>query len=177
MADQFVGEIRIFGCNFAPVGWALCDGSLLPISQNTALFSLLGTNFGGDGTTNFGLPNLQGRLPVGFGQGPGLSSYSLGQIGGAPTVTILGSTLAAHTHAPAASTVTGTQTKPAGNIWATAGLGRQQPPLYTAPVQLVAMNAQAILPAPGGGQPHNNLSPYLTMYFCIALQGIYPARS
>jgi microcystin-dependent protein len=177
MSDQFVGEIRIFGCNFAPFGWAICDGSLMPISQNTALFSLLGINFGGNGTSTFGLPNLQGRVPVDWGQGPGLSTYVLGQMGGAATVTLNSATLATHSHPATAGTASGTATTPAGNIWATAALGRQHQSLYAAasPQNATTLSPQAVLGA-GGGQPHNNLPPYQVLNFCIALQGIYPPR-
>jgi microcystin-dependent protein len=177
MSDQFVGEIRIFGFNFAPTGWALCDGQLLPISQNTALFSLLGTYYGGNGTSNFALPNLQGSAPLQQGQGPGLSPYDLGQVGGEPTVTLLTNQIPAHTHTPGCLNGAGTSNSPAGHILASAMVGRQGESRYTAgPGTSPNMSPQA-LQLTGGNLPHNNMPPYLTVNFCIALQGIYPSRS
>jgi microcystin-dependent protein len=173
--DPFVAEIRIFPFNFAPKGWAWCDGQLLPLSQNTALFSLLGTTYGGDGKSNFALPDLQGRAPMHPGQGPGLSLHDLGETGGSDTVSLLESEIPSHSHTVGAQTVplsavavpTGaTFTRPAsGNLFFTPG----------SPT-VVNMNDNALAPA-GGDQPHNNLQPYLTFYFCIALQGVYPPRT
>jgi microcystin-dependent protein len=174
MADPFVAEIRIFPFNFAPKGWAWCDGQLLPLSQNTALFSLLGTTYGGNGKSNFALPDLQGRAPMHPGQGPGLSLHDLGETGGSETVTLLESEIPAHSHAmrvgvqdnadnavPGPSKILG---KSAGAF------------AYVAPTPpLVFMSDQTLAPA-GGDQPHNNLQPYLTFYFCIALQGVFPPR-
>src|SRR5512140_19932 len=125
MSDQFVAEIRIFPFNFAPTGWAFCNGQLMPISQNTALFSLLGTNYGGDGRSTFGLPNLQGSAPMHFGQGPGLSLYDQGESGGAAAVTLLTSEMPAHNHVANCATVNGTQTSPSGTAWAMSKVGRQ----------------------------------------------------
>jgi len=175
MADPFVAEIRIFPFNFAPKGWAWCDGQLMPISQNTALFSLLGTTYGGDGKSTFALPNLQGRAPMHPGQGPGLSLHDLGETGGSETVSLLESEIPLHNHFVAAQTVplgslvmpssSTTLTRPAsGNLYNVAG-----------PAQ-VSMAPEALQPA-GGDQPHNNMQPYLTFYFCIALQGVFPPRS
>jgi microcystin-dependent protein len=175
MADPFVAEIRIFPFNFAPKGWAWCDGQLLPLSQNTALFSLLGTTYGGDGKSNFALPDLQGRSPMHPGQGPGLSLHDLGETGGSDTVSLLESEIPAHTHVMHASG------DPADNnlvtnAMAAKPLGRGNN-LYTAASgALVAMNFSAIVPA-GGDQPHNNMQPYLTFYFNIALQGVFPPRT
>jgi len=138
MADPFLGEIRIFGFNFAPTGWALCNGQLLPISQNTALFSLLGTTYGGNGTTTFALPNLQNGAPLQQGQGAGLSPYALGQVGGETAVTLITNEIPAHTHTPACLNGAGTSTSPAGNVLASAKVGRQAENRYTAspgPVQ------------------------------------------
>ena len=172
MADPFVAEIRIFPFNFAPKGWAWCDGQLMPLSQNTALFSLLGTTYGGDGRSNFALPDLQGRAPMHPGQGPGLSSHDLGETGGSETVTLLGSEMPAHAHAVSVSAGDGTDTGP-GNSQLAGGIGIAA---YAAPGALTQLNASAIAPA-GGDQPHNNLQPYLTFYFNIALQGVFPPRA
>ena len=172
--DPFVAEIRIFAGNFAPRGWAFCNGQLLPISQNTALFSLLGTTYGGNGQSTFALPNLQGSAPIGEGQGPGLTPRPLGGAGGAATVTLTGTQIPAHSHTPNAVTGGGNTTSPAGAVWAS-DVGHTPPPAYasTANDQL---GAGAIGPT-GNGQPHNNLPPYLTLNFMIALQGVYPPRS
>lgn len=176
MADPFVAEIRIFPFNFAPTGWATCDGQLLPISQNTALFSLLGTTYGGDGKSTFALPNLQGSAPMHPGQGPGLSLHDLGETGGSETVTLLESEIPAHPHSIMAATSPGLLTAPAADR----GLARSQGgnayvPGSPAP-SLVAMAGQTLAPA-GGSLPHNNMMPYLTLNFCIALQGVFPPRS
>jgi microcystin-dependent protein len=176
MSDQFVAEIRIFAGNFAPSGWALCNGQLLPISQNTALFSVLGTNFGGNGTSTFGLPNLQGSAPLGAGQGPGLSSRVLGQTGGEQTVTLLASQMPAHSHTAQAAAAGGWDA-PGGNVWGEALLGKTPMNLYApSGPNNVAMSSQA-LAATGGNQPHNNMPPYLCLNFIIALVGIFPTRS
>src|SRR5688572_26788730 len=169
MADPFVAEIRIFPFNFAPKGWAWCDGQLLPLSQNTALFSLLGTTYGGNGKSNFALPDLQGRAPMHPGQGPGLSLHDLGETGGSETVTLLESEIPAHSHGMRASNEDGNSRNPAGNY---IGIGNN---IFAAPQNLGAMAPEALAPA-GGDQPHNNLQPYLTFYFCIALQGVFPPR-
>lgn len=172
MSDPFVAEIRIFPFNFAPTGWAMCNGQLIPISQNTALFSLLGTFYGGDGKSTFALPNLQGSAPIHQGQGPGLSLYDLGQTGGSDAVTLIQTELPAHAHQ--ASGVSGSgPTSPANNTWGT-GAGRTPPPMYVDGSPNVTMgNAMSVA---GGSQPHNNLQPYLTLNFCIAMQGIFPPR-
>ena len=172
MADPFVAEIRIFPFNFAPTGWAWCDGQLLPLSQNTALFSLLGTTYGGNGQTTFALPNLQGSAPMHPGQGPGLSLHDLGETGGSETVTLLTSEMPAHVHAAKASQADGIERTPGGQLPAT-GIAVGQ---YATPGPLTAMSPNALTPA-GGDQPHNNLMPYLAFYFCIALQGVFPPRT
>jgi microcystin-dependent protein len=173
MADPFVAEIRIFPFNFAPKGWAWCDGQLMPLSQNTALFSLLGTTYGGDGKSNFALPDIQGRAVMHPGQGPGLSLHDLGETGGSETVTLLESEIPAHPHGLRANTIdVGDTNVPSANAaFAQSGGGT----LYqaTANTQLAP---EALAPA-GGDQPHNNLQPYLTFYFNIALQGVYPPRT
>ncbi len=172
MADPFVAEIRIFPFNFAPKGWAWCDGQLLPLSQNTALFSLLGTTYGGNGKSNFALPDLQGRAPMHPGQGPGLSLHDLGETGGSETVSLLESEIPSHSHAISVSQADGLESAAAGQQFATGiGLG-----MYAAPGALVSLGDMALAPA-GGDQPHNNMQPYLTFYFCIALQGVFPPRT
>jgi len=172
MADPFVAEIRIFPFNFAPRGWAFCNGQLLPISQNTALFSLLGTTYGGNGQSNFALPNLQGSAAMQPGQGPGLSLRDLGEVGGSDTVTLLQSEIPAHAHALMASNEIGEDRKAVGEAMARSTGG----PLYgPVPASPVAMAFEA-LPVAGSSFPHNNLMPYLTLNFCIALQGVYPPR-
>lgn len=177
MSDQFVAEIRIFGFNFPPTGWALCNGQLMPISQNTALFSLLGTTYGGDGISTFGLPNLQGSAPLQQGQGPGLSNYALGEFGGETAVSLLTSQMPVHNHTTGCQSGAGTLTSPGGAIWASAKVGKQAENRYSAaPGAGPVMAANAITSA-GGGLPHNNMPPYLVMNFCIALQGIFPPRS
>ena len=170
--DPFVAEIRIFPFNFAPKGWAFCDGQILPLSQNTALFSLLGTTYGGNGQSTFALPDVQGRVPLHPGQGPGLSLRDLGEEGGSETVTLLLSEIPVHSHSLTASASDGISTSPEANLFAQgAGIqewGTNAPNTQFAP--------QALAPA-GGDQPHNNLQPYLTLNYCIALQGIFPPRT
>jgi microcystin-dependent protein len=175
MADPFLAEIRIFPFNFAPKGWAWCDGQLLPLSQNTALFSLLGTTYGGDGKSNFALPDLQGRAPMHPGQGPGLSLHDLGETGGSETVSLLESEIPSHPHTMMASSDVADNNAPAGNM-AAKPAGRGNNLYITTTTPLVAMNPSALAPA-GGDQPHNNMQPYLTFYFCIALQGVFPPRT
>lgn len=173
MADPFVAEIRIFPFNFPPKGWAWCDGQLLPLSQNTALFSLLGTTYGGNGKSNFALPDLQGRAPMHPGQGPGLSLHDLGETGGSETVSLLESEIPSHTHSMRAWSQ-----DPADRFSATgAYLSRSNNGnAYAAATPPVMMDPNTLAPA-GGDQPHNNMMPYLTCYFCIALQGVFPPRT
>jgi microcystin-dependent protein len=176
MADQFVGEIRIVPFNFAPVGWALCDGQLLAISQNTALFSLLGTYYGGDGRSTFALPNLQGSTPMNQGNGAGLTPRILGEVGGETAVTLLVSAMPSHTHTAknAAASNAGTP----GPTVTFGGGGRGKAPAYApASTQNAAQLMQRAVSLTGGNQPHNNMPPYLTLNFVIALQGIFPPRS
>ncbi|MBR0850051.1 phage tail protein [Bradyrhizobium diazoefficiens] len=171
MSAPFVAEIRIFACNFAPTGWAQCNGQLLPISQNTALFSLVGTFYGGDGKSTFALPNFQGCAALNQGQGPGLTDRVIGETGGEQFLTLLQSEIPFHTHAVTASNQIGTDRTPAGEDLARSG-GMN---LYGPSGTQVMMDLQATTPA-GGSQPHNNMSPFLTLMFCIALQGVFPAR-
>lgn len=172
MTDPFVAEIRILPFNFAPRGWAQCDGQLMPISQNTALFSLLGTNYGGDGKSTFGLPNLLGSMAMGAGDGIGLSPRVVGESGGEQSVTLLPTEMPVHTHGAAASANDGGDRSPVGNLFANDVGGVN---MYAAPAGSVAMASAAVTPA-GGSAPHNNMQPYLTVEFCIALQGIFPQR-
>lgn len=174
MADPFVAEIRIFPFNFAPRGWAWCDGQLLPLSQNTALFSLLGTTYGGNGKSNFALPDLQGRAPMHPGQGPGLSLHDLGETGGSETVSLLESEIPAHSHAVMGRTAPATLLAPDPS--ATLARSVDGSIYKTTTTNLVMMNGNSLAPA-GGDAPHNNLMPYLTFYFCIALQGVFPPRT
>jgi microcystin-dependent protein len=171
--DPFVAEIRIFPFNFAPKGWAFCDGQILPLSQNTALFSLLGTTYGGDGKSNFALPDMQGNAPMHPGQGPGLSLHDLGETGGSETVSLLESEIPGHSHNITASSQDGLDSHPVNNFLAQ-GIGIN---LYVnAGTTPVNMNDNSLSPA-GGDQPHNNMQPYLTLNFCIALQGVFPPRT
>lgn len=173
MADPFVAEIRIFPFNFAPKGWAWCDGQLLPLSQNTALFSLLGTTYGGNGMSNFALPDLQGSVPMHPGQGPGLSLHDLGESGGSETVTLLESEVPAHSHALGADTVDVADTNVPNNS-ASLALSSGGTLYQSSPDAQLAEDAMTVT---GGGQPHNNMQPYLTFYFCIAMQGVFPQRT
>ncbi len=176
MADQFVGEVRLFCGNFAPTGWAFCNGQVLPISQNTALFSLLGTNYGGDGKSTFGLPNLQGAFPMhaGGGAGPGLSPRSVGETGGSEAVTLGAAQLPAHGHGmvAVAGATTGTPGATVSLAPTSNGSG-----LYRAPDAVYLATAASDLGPSGGGAAHDNLPPYLAVSFIIALQGIFPPRS
>ena len=171
MADPFVGEIRMFGFNFAPTGWAQCNNQLLPISQNTALFSLLGTFYGGNGQTTFALPGLEGSVPIHQGQGNGLSEYFIGQSGGADFVTLIQSEIPMHNHAMNCSLDDGDIKIPTPTRSLAKSSGGA---IYTSPSNTI-MNVQACSIA-GGSLPHNNLMPYLVLNFCIALQGVFPAR-
>jgi microcystin-dependent protein len=173
MTDQFTGEIRIFPLTFAPVGWAFCDGQLMPITQNTALFSLLGTMHGGNGQSTFALPDMQGAAPMHWGQGSGLSSRTVGEIGGVPHVTLLESEIPAHTHQMRATSSPADVSSPTPTTPLARSTGK---PVWHAP----DANSQPLAPtavAPVGADlPHSNLMPYLVFNFCIALQGIYPQR-
>ncbi len=173
MSSPFVAEIRIVGFNFAPRGWAFCNGQLIPLAQNTALFSLLGTTYGGNGQSNFALPNFQGTAPMFYQQGPGLSFRNIGETGGSQNVTLQQSEMPIHNHNyTARPTPTTPQTSPVG-----LGFGRSNSLPYSPTATASAsMGATAVQPN-GGTQPHNNLMPYLTMNFIIALQGIFPPRS
>ena len=172
MSEPFVAQIQIVAYTFAPRGWAFCDGQLLPIAQNTALFSLLGTTYGGNGQTNFALPNLQGASPVHMGQGPGLSQYDLGQIGGAATVALASSEMPAHVHQISGDSSPASTGVPSS----TAALGVSDTQTYAPPANLAPMS-NSTLAVRGGGTPHNNRQPYLVLNFIIAMQGVFPARN
>jgi microcystin-dependent protein len=176
MADPFVAEIRIFPFNFAPTGWAFCNGQLMPISQNTALFSLLGTTYGGDGKSTFALPNMEGNAPMHPGQGPGLSLHDLGEVSGSETVSLLDSEMPAHSHSLMASSSTSNRSAPGGNSFARVTSGGT-PYISGSPAPPLTNMAFEALPPAGGSQPHNNMMPYLTFNFNIALQGVFPPRS
>jgi microcystin-dependent protein len=170
-AEPFVGEIAMFGGNFAPRGWALCDGQLLPISSNEALFSLLGTTYGGDGRTTFSLPDLRGRAPIHAGRGPGLSDYRLGSKGGQETVTLTTAQMPAHSHSLQAHTGYGDTANPNGAVSA-----KTTSPAYKSAAPNATMNAAAVGQT-GGGQAHENRQPYIAIHYIIALQGVFPSRS
>jgi microcystin-dependent protein len=177
MSDPFVAEIRIFPFNFPPKGWAFCDGQILPISQNTALFSLLGTTYGGNGQSTFALPDLQGSAPMHPGQGPGLSLHDLGETGGSENVTLLTSEMPLHPHTVGrASDQPADSVTPVATVWALGGSVRAVVNLYNPGPPTAAMKSDVIQPT-GGSLPHNNMQPYLTLNFCIALQGVFPPRT
>ena len=173
MSEPFIAEIRIFAGNFAPRNWAFCDGTLLPVSQNTALFSLIGTTYGGDGRTTTALPNLQGRAPMHPGRGPGLTAKRLGEKEGVETVTLSKQQMPTHTHTMGAVPVPGNQDDASSSEILSRTVGAN---LFNTSANLVAM-ANETLPSQGGSQAHNNMQPYLAMNFIIALQGLYPQRS
>lgn len=171
--DPFVGQIQAFGFNFAPQGWAICDGQLIAISQNSALFSLLGTTFGGDGQTTFALPDFRGRTMVGVGNGPGLSNYVWGQKLGTENVTLLTQNLPSHSHTLQASSSPGTTNDPAGKVLANTGTFDNE---YADSGNLVAMDSSSVGNT-GSNQPFSIVQPYTAVYICIAIFGVYPSRS
>jgi len=175
MSENFVGEIKMVAFNFAQVNWAFCDGTILPIQQNEALFSLLGTTYGGNGTTTFGLPDLRGRMPIHQGQGPGQPNYTLGDKSGTEMVTLTSATIPAHSHAVRASTSsTGAVPSPAGNVWSANANSSALP--FGTPPATDTMNAATVQLA-GGSAPHENMAPFLTLNFVIAIYGIFPSRN
>ncbi|HTW71897.1 MAG TPA: tail fiber protein [Acetobacteraceae bacterium] len=181
MSDHYLGQITLFGCNFAPYGWALCQGQLLPISQYAALFSLLGTQFGGNGTSNFQLPDLRSRVAVGAGNGPGLSSYVVGESGGVENVTLLTTNLPSHNHSFPAYTTAGATPNPSNALPAQGDASGRHGQgvafnLYNQGTVSVTL-AAGQLGAAGNGLPHNNIQPVLAANWCIALSGVFPTRS
>lgn len=170
MSEPFLAEVRIVGFNFAPRGWALCDGQILPINQNQSLYSLLGTTYGGDGRTSFALPDLRSRVPVHPGDAGG-NNVTLGQKGGVETVALSAAEVPAHTHTARATSDAANARTPAGSLLATTAS-----PLYGPPATLTPMNTATLTNA-GGGQAHNNMQPFTTLNFCIALQGLFPSRN
>ena len=172
MSDQFLAEIRIFPFNFAPTGWQQCNGQILAISQFTALFALIGTFYGGNGTSNFALPNFQGNVPVHQGQGPGLSPYTVGETGGSPTVTLLATQVPSHTHTFSADP---NSKKEITNVANAAPAGAENP-AYSTAAPNTTMSATMLAPG-AAAVPHDNMQPYLTLNFCIATTGIFPARN
>jgi len=181
--EPFIGEVKPFGFNFNPRGYAFCQGQLLSIAQNTALFSLLGTTYGGNGQTTFGLPDFQGRIPLGMGQGPGLPNYDWGQTGGASTMTLATANLPAHTHGLTVSAALpvhggqGTLDNPVTNVPAGSAAEENYSPPAAANASLGGGTANLTAQQAGTGQPFNKMPPYLTLNLCIALVGVFPARS
>lgn len=177
MATPFIGEIRMFAGVFAPVDWAFCNGQIISVSENPQLFSLIGTSYGGDGRTTFALPDMRGRIPLSFGQGPGLSHYFIGQRSGQETVALTEDNLPAHTHLMSASTENATQQQPDGMV-----LAKPSDVLYESsdeidPTQNIGNMNQHMIDYEGGSQPHENIQPYLCLNFIISLKGVYPSRS
>jgi microcystin-dependent protein len=174
MSQPFVGQIIAVGFNFAPAGWALCQGQLLPIDQNQALFSLLGTTFGGNGTTTFGLPDLRGRGALGMGQGPGLGSYVLGQAAGVESATLAGAQIGSHVHGLSAAA---TATTPTPSSSVVLGTPAAATPIYATGGTGATLTAGAVSTTPGGGQPHENRQPSLTVNYIISLFGVFPSQN
>ena len=171
MSTPFVGEIRMVGFNFAPNGWATCDGQLIPIAENDTLFTLIGTTYGGDGQETFALPNLQSRIPIHAGQGSGLSNRILGESAGTETVTLTTQQIPSHAHPAQAQSGAGNQASPANGVWASSGQS-----VYGTGAGALAMKA-ALMSGSGGSQPHDNLMPYTTINFVISLFGVFPSQN
>jgi microcystin-dependent protein len=176
MGDQYLAEIRIWAGNFAPQGWAFCNGQLLPIRQNTALFSLLGTTYGGDGVQTFALPNFQGRIPLHWGNGPGLTPYAPGAVTGSENVTLLSTQMPAHTHPAMASNAAAAEATPDNNLWAVPVDSTGTPGAGFNPSPANAALSPTAIGITGGSQPHSNVQPVLALTFIIALEGVFPSR-
>jgi microcystin-dependent protein len=174
MSEPFIGQVIAVGFNFAPEGWHMCDGSLLPIAEYEALFSLLGTQFGGDGVSNFGLPDLRGRAALGAGQGPGLQAYNVGQAGGAESVALTSGQIGSHTHALAAAATVTTPTPGSGVVLGTPAAAT---PIYATAGTAATLASTTVSPSPGSGGAHENRQPSATISYIISLNGIYPPRS
>ncbi len=172
MSNPFIGEIRMAGFNFPPIGWAFCAGQLLPISQNDALYALIGTTYGGDGVTTFGLPDLRGRLPINQGQGPGLSNYTLGQLAGTESVTLLTMQIPSHSHVVNAASGGTRNANPSGSL-----LGSGEADIYTHDSANPVPLSTNLIASSGGNQPHENMQPFLCVNFIIALEGVFPSRN
>jgi len=173
MSEPFIGQVIAVGFNFAPQGWALCDGSILPISQYEALFTLIGTQFGGNGTTTFGLPDLRGRAALGQGQGPGLQNYVMGEVAGVESVTLISNQVGAHTH-PLSAASTATAQTPSSSV--VLGTPDAATPIYATSGTVVSLSGNAVTPSPGG-LPHENRQPSQTINYIISLFGIYPSQN
>jgi microcystin-dependent protein len=176
MSSPFVAEIRIVPFNFAPTGWAMCQGQIMPISQNTALFSLLGTFYGGDGKSTFALPNFQGSVAIHHGQGPGLTDRIIGEVGGSENVTLISTEIPSHSHVLNGDSSAATSQSPTNNLPGALPGGRFPQKDYSSAAPAVTMAVNTVLPT-GGNLPHNNMMPYLALNYVIALQGIFPSRS
>lgn len=174
MANPFVGEIRMFGGNFAPAGWAFCQGQLMSIAENDVLFTLIGTTYGGDGQSTFGIPDLQGRLPMHQGQGPGLSNRQIGEKAGTESVTLNTNQIPAHGHTPAAFNGAGDQVTPVNNFWSSTSTGDQTYDLAVTPSGTMNPN---LIGLTGGSQPHDNMPPFLCVSFIISLFGVFPSQN
>lgn len=175
MGEPYIGEIRMFGGSFPPAGWAFCEGQLMAISENDALFTLIGTTYGGDGQETFALPDLQGRIPLHMGTGPDGTTYTIGEKAGVESVTLTVNQIPTHTHVPIANSTAGTVSSPAGATWSAAGTGEQ---IFSEPPNPPAgtMHVNGILPT-GGSQPHDNMAPYLVISFIISLFGVFPSQT
>ena len=172
MSNPFLGEIRMAGFNFAPRGWAFCAGQLLPISQNDALYALVGKTYGGDGQSTFGMPDLRGRVPINQGQGPGLNNYVMGQMAGTESVTLTTAQMPSHSHQINAANGGARSANPAGNL-----LGGGEADIYTHDTANAVALSQNVIASNGGNQPHENMQPYLCINFFIALEGVFPSRN
>jgi microcystin-dependent protein len=174
MGEPYIGEIRMFGGNFAPAGWAFCNGALMPISENDALFTLIGTTYGGDGQETFGLPDLQGRIPIHAGTGSSGTPYTIGEMGGVEQVTLTVNQIPAHGHAPLGTTDPGDQSTPVNNFWSAAFTGDQ---IYDPAITANGTLNTTLIQQSGGSQPHENVAPFLCISFILSLFGVFPSQN